>query len=122
MSRIIPIAPPQGEPETDAPASDRVVEGAPAFCSVNGYERGGVYAGVWSSSPGAWRVAYDEWEFCCVSEGVCELTADGGQTRRFTAGDAFVIEPGFRGIFRVVEAMSKKYVILSVQAAAKALG
>jgi uncharacterized cupin superfamily protein len=121
MSWIIAIASPQGEADTHAPAPDRIVADAPAFRTVNGYAKESVSAGVWSSSPVARRVAYDEREFCCVGEGVCERTAKGDQTRRFATGDAFVIEPGFRGTFRVVQAMLKTSVILSPETAAKAL-
>jgi uncharacterized cupin superfamily protein len=36
---------------------------------------------------------------------------DRGAPQRYRAGDAFVIEPGFRGVWRVIEAMRKRYVI-----------
>jgi uncharacterized cupin superfamily protein len=56
-------------------------------------------------------VAYDEWEFCHVLEGVCELTPDGGAPQRFKAGDSFVIEPGFVGVWRVLAPMKKRFVV-----------
>jgi uncharacterized cupin superfamily protein len=69
------------------------------------------FVGEWSADVGAWRVAYDEWEFCHVLEGVCELTPDGGTPQRFSAGESFVIEPGFEGVWRVIAPMRKKFVI-----------
>ena len=48
------------------------------------------------------RVNYEEWEFCRVLEGVCELTPDGGEAQRFAAGDSFVIEPRLAGAWRVI--------------------
>ena len=122
MTHLVPVAPATGPVEVSAPAPDRLATlAAPEFRAVNSYERGGVCAGVWTSTPGAWRVAYDEWEFCQVNAGVCEITPDGGAPVRYAAGAAFVIEPGFRGVFRVIEAMTKTYVILAPETAARAL-
>jgi uncharacterized cupin superfamily protein len=57
-------------------------------------------------------VRYDEWEFCHMLEGVCELVPDdGGDAKRFGAGDSFVIEPGFVGVWRVIAPMKKRFVI-----------
>jgi uncharacterized cupin superfamily protein len=60
---------------------------------------------------GAWRVNYEEWEFCHLLEGACEITPDGGEPQRFAAGDSFVIEPGFVGVWRVLAPMRKRFVI-----------
>lgn len=92
-------------------AADRIVEGAPVTETRLDYERDGTYAGEWAADVGAWRVQYDEWEFCHVLEGACELTPDGGETRRFAAGDSFVIEPGFAGVWRVIAPMRKRFVV-----------
>jgi uncharacterized cupin superfamily protein len=121
MSSVHRIAPPTSPFDPSSPAPEQVVAGAPEFGAVNAYERGGVYAGVWSSSPGAWRVFYDEWEFCQVTQGLCEITPDSGAPVRYGVGEAFVIEPGFRGVFRVIEPLTKTYVILAPNTAAKAL-
>ena len=100
-------------PREAAPvAPDRVVEGHPQAVSALDYQRGDkVFAGEWSATAGAWRVSYDEWEFCHMLEGVCELVAGDGQTLRFQAGDTFVIEPGFTGVWRVIEPMKKRFVV-----------
>ena len=98
--------------EVEPIAPEKVVEGAPVAATKHQYafeER--IFVGEWSCSAGAWRVSYTEWEFCEVLRGVCELTPDGGTPQRFEAGEAFVIEPGFVGIFRVVAPMTKRYVI-----------
>jgi uncharacterized protein len=70
-----------------------------------------VFAGEWSADVGAWRVTYDEFEFCHVLEGACELVGDDGNAQRFSAGDSFVIEAGFAGIWRVLAPMKKRFVI-----------
>jgi uncharacterized cupin superfamily protein len=100
-------------PREAAPiAADRLVEGAPHTTTALDYQRGDkLFAGEWSATVGAWRVSYDEWEFCHVLEGVCELVGDDAIARRFKAGDSFVIEPGFVGVWRVIEPMKKRFVV-----------
>lgn len=102
-----------GAVETNPIAADRVVEGAPVETTKLEYEREGkIFVGEWSATIGAWRVRYDEWEFCHMLEGVCELVPDdGGETKRFSAGESFVIEPGFVGVWRVIVPMKKRFVI-----------
>ncbi len=112
MSKLHDIAG-AGVVEREAIAADRVIEGAPIAETRVDYERDErIYAGEWSASEGAWRVSYDEWEFCHVLEGACELTPDDGPPRAYKAGDSFVIEPGFKGVWRVMQAMRKRFVIL----------
>lgn len=98
-------------PEEGRPDPSRVISGDPRFTTWNAEERDGLYAGVWEATPGAWRVVYDEWEFCHILAGVSVLTEDGGAARRLTAGDAFVIRPGFTGVWEVIETTRKEYVI-----------
>jgi uncharacterized cupin superfamily protein len=101
-----------GEETAEPIAPDRLIEGAPMTRTRIDYQQGEhVFVGEWASDIGAWRVAYDEWEYCTMLEGVCELTPDGGAPQRFAAGDSFVIEPGFAGIWRVLQPMRKTFVI-----------
>jgi uncharacterized cupin superfamily protein len=100
------------EPETGAPAPDRLLAGDPKFRTWNVEEQvGGLYAGVWESTPGKWRVQYDEWEYCRILSGVSIVTEDGGDPCRVTAGDSFIIRPGFKGVWEVVETTRKEYVV-----------
>jgi uncharacterized protein len=98
-------------PEEGRPDPSRILRGDPRFRTWNVEERDGLYAGLWEATPGAWRVVYDEWEFCHILSGVSVLTEDGGEARRLTVGDAFVIRPGFTGVWEVVETTRKEYVI-----------
>ena len=66
---------------------------------------------MWESTPGKWRISYDEWEFCHILSGVSVITEDGGEARTVKAGDAFVLRPGFKGTWEVVETTRKEYVI-----------
>ena len=100
------------EPEYAALPSDRLVAGRPKFTTWNLEERdGGLYAGVWESTPGKWRISYDEWEYCRILYGVSVITEDGGDARRVETGDSFILRPGFKGIWEVVETTRKEYVI-----------
>ncbi|MGE0743377.1 MAG: cupin domain-containing protein [Hyphomonadaceae bacterium] len=102
----------RGPPEEAPVAAERITEGSPRTVSCLDYQRDDkIFAGEWSATAGAWRVSYDEWEFCHVLEGVCELQADDGERRRFAAGDSFVVEPGFTGVWRVIEPMKKRFVV-----------
>lgn len=99
--------------ESGAPAPERIIEGVPECrtWTLNESADGKTFAGVWEATPGAWRIAYDEWEYCAILSGVSEVTRDGGETTRLKAGDHLVIEPGFTGVWRVVETTRKTFVV-----------
>lgn len=100
------------EAEAGEPAPERLISGDPKFRTWNVEEQpGGLYAGVWESTPGKWRVSYDEWEYCRILSGVSIVAEDGGAARRVIAGDSFILRPGFRGTWEVLETTRKEYVI-----------
>jgi uncharacterized cupin superfamily protein len=100
------------EPEHGAPAPDRLISGDPRFTTWNVEEaEGRLYAGVWESTPGKWRIEYDEWEFCHILFGVSVITEEDGAARIVKAGDSFVLRPGFNGTWEVLEPTRKEYVI-----------
>lgn len=100
------------QPEEGTPAPDRLIAGDPRFTTWNVEEAdGGLYAGIWEATPGKWRIVYDEWEFCHILSGVSVIAEDGGEARTVKAGDSFVLRPGFRGTWEVVETTRKEYVI-----------
>lgn len=99
-------------PEASAPAPERLIAGDPRFLTWNLEEAaGGLYAGIWQATPGKWRIEYDEWEFCQILSGSSLVSADDGESQRLNAGDSFVIRPGFRGTWEVLETTRKAYVI-----------
>lgn len=111
LSKLITLDP-SAPVEREAIAPEKVVEGAPVTETRNQYAFGDhTFVGEWSAGVGAWRISYTEWEFCEITRGLCELVPDGGEARRYGVGDAFVIEPGFVGVWRVIEPMTKRYVI-----------
>ncbi len=100
------------EPEEGAPAPDRLIAGSPVFTTWNVEEApGGIYAGVWQSTPGKWKIRYDEWEYFHILEGHSIVTEEGGQSIELRAGDRLILRPGFKGTWEVVETTRKDYVI-----------
>jgi uncharacterized protein len=99
--------------EVGAPDPSRSLRGAPQhrtwLLDESADEK--QLAGVWESTPGSWRVVYDEWEFCTILSGVSVVTPDGGAAVTLKVGDSFVIRPGFSGIWDVVETTRKSFVI-----------
>ncbi len=111
MTSFLPLAIDGIEPDENRPAADRIIAGDPVHRTWNVEERDGLYAGVWESTPGEWRVEYTEWEYCEILAGVSVLSEEGGEARRVGPGDAFLLRPGFRGTWRVEETTRKRYVI-----------
>lgn len=100
-------------PELDAPKPERLLAGDPKF-KVWNFETSkdeALFAGIWESTPGKWRVEYDEWEFCHILSGISILTEEGKSPQRLEAGNSFVIRPGFKGTWEVLETTRKEYVI-----------
>ncbi|SHI54701.1 cupin domain-containing protein [Wenxinia saemankumensis] len=100
-----------GPGEEGRPDPARVISGDPVCTTWDSEEAEGLHAGRWRATPGAWRVVYDEWEYCHILEGLSVLTEEGGARRELRPGDSVVIRPGFRGTWEVVETTVKDYVI-----------
>ena len=110
--RFVKIETEGREAEVSKPAQGRLISGDPLLATWNVEEaEGGLYAGIWEATPGKWRVEYDEWEFCHILSGVSVVTEDGGAAHTVRAGDSFVLRPGFRGTWEVVETTRKEYVV-----------
>lgn len=94
-------------------AAEHIINGDPEtrIWNMEKCENGQTLSGIWEATPGAWRVEYDKWEFCNIVSGVSILTEDGQEPRTVRTGDAFVLRPGFKGIWNVVETTRKLYVI-----------
>ena len=90
-----------GEPEIGAPATAASSRAARIRTWNVEDDRDGLYAGIWEATPGEWRIVYAEWEFFHISRAVPCSPEEGGEAGTLTAGDAFVIRPGFKGTWRV---------------------
>ncbi len=100
-----------GAMDESTPAEERLLAGAPRFHTWNVEERDGLYAGVWESTPGLWRVEYSEWEYCRILSGLSVISEEGGESHTLRAGDSFILRPGFVGTWEVIETTRKEYVI-----------
>ena len=98
-------------PETDRPPPDRLISGDPVFTTWNLEDRDGLYCGIWEATPGKWRGVYSEWEYCYIRAGVVIITEDGKDPVTYSAGDSFIVRPGWEGTWEVVETVRKDYVI-----------
>lgn len=100
-------------PEVERPDPAKVISGDPVHTTWAIEDRDGIYAGLWQSTPGKWRMFYEEWEYIRILEGVSILTDDGCAPVTLRAGDSYVIRPGFNGTWDVVETTLKDYVIIT---------
>jgi len=114
MGKIMPLflpVLPKGAPDITRPDPARLIAGDPEHRTWMTDEAEGLWCGVWQSTPGAWRVVYEEWEYFRLTQGLSILTVDGGGPVRLGPGDAYVLRPGFTGIWEVVETTTKDFVI-----------
>lgn len=111
MPAFLRLTPAAATPETTRPAPEKVISGNPVHTTWNAEERDGLFCGIWQSTPGKWRIIYEEWEYCRILEGRSVITAGDGTEYPLAPGDSFILRPGFTGIWRVLETTLKEYVI-----------
>lgn len=113
MSLIVKI---DGKPTSAAkqasPGPERLISGNPVFKTWSqDVSREHVYTGVWEATPGEHRsIKGETYEFCHILSGVIEITPEGGEPVRYSAGDSFVMKPGFVGVWKTIETVRKIYV------------
>lgn len=89
------------------------VEGTPTMKTWIEHQTddGKYLTGYWEATPGSYRVKYAVDEFIHMFEGRATLTHDGEEPRTFVAGDTFLIEAGFDGIWKTEETVRKTFAI-----------
>lgn len=82
------------------------------------FARGGVEAGVWTSTPGGWPIENrPDTEVVMIISGRATITdADGGATD-VVAGDVFVLPRGWSGRWDIIEDVEKLYVTITEEQA-----
>jgi uncharacterized cupin superfamily protein len=99
--------------EVSGVAEDRLIAGSPVHSVRNLFadSTGQFFVGIWSSTPGLWRIRYTESELCHLLEGAVRLTDSQGTSWSFSAGASFIIPAGFTGTWEVVEPARKLYAL-----------
>jgi len=98
-------------PVLDATKWQRI-GGDPHTVNLNAYVSadGSKIMGTWICTPGKFQVNYEKWEYCHFLDGYCVITPDGMAPIHLRAGDIFVVEPGMKGTWEVVETVRKYFV------------
>jgi uncharacterized protein len=85
----------------------------PAFVSPDGF----VTSGVWESEAFCKKKSHpDSMEFCYILEGRVDISDTQGNVASFGAGDAFIVEAGFDGMWESLTRVRKYFVIARCQA------
>jgi uncharacterized cupin superfamily protein len=115
IDRVLTFRAAAGTPEIDYPKPERLVRGNPRRATVNLYTdpAGALSCGIWSCETGAWNIDFAKGkdEYFHVLEGRIRITGATGLAEEFGPGDAGVIPAGFKGLFEVLEAVRKHYVV-----------
>jgi len=108
---IVKLGAPAGDPITADLDGWRVVEGKPTMQTWVQHTSadGSMLSGTWAATPGSWHATYTEYEFVHIIRGRITITPDGGAPVQVGPGDAFVVEPGFKGVWRIEEAVLKHF-------------
>lgn len=87
------------------------VEGNPSMKTWVQYSApdGSVRAGTWEATVGTYHATYSAFEFVHLIRGRIVITEDGGRPVTVTAGDAFCVEAGFKGTWRIEEPVLKHW-------------
>ncbi|MDB5553439.1 MAG: hypothetical protein JWL86_3423 [Rhizobium sp.] len=90
-----------------------VVEGAPTMktCVLHTSDDGSMISGYWEATPGTYHATYTEYEFVHIIAGKLIITPDGGTPVTLGPGDAFVVEAGFKGLWKIEETIRKHFAI-----------
>jgi uncharacterized protein len=72
---------------------------------------GSVISGTWEATPGTYHATYDAYEFVHLIEGQITITPDGGSSVTMKPGDAFTVEAGFAGTWKIEKAVRKHFCI-----------
>jgi uncharacterized cupin superfamily protein len=111
MPAVTRLGAPKGEPITDDMEGWVKVEGNPTMKTWVQHTTadGTMMSGTWEATPGTWHATFTEYEFVHLIEGRITITEDGGEPVTVGPGDAFVVEAGFKGTWRIEEPVRKHF-------------
>jgi uncharacterized cupin superfamily protein len=76
------------------------------------HSQSSIVSGIWESDAFSKKKAHpNEMEFCYLIEGLVKLTDLDGNYSEFSAGEAFIVEPGFDGIWESKVPVRKYFVL-----------
>ena len=104
--------PSQGsDPITDILDGWTVVDGQPTMKTyvLHTSADGAMVSGIWEATPGTFHAIYDGFEFVHLLAGKLIITPDGGLAVSLKAGDTFVVEPTFKGTWKIQETVRKHF-------------
>lgn len=89
----------------------KVVAGKPSMKTwiLHTSADGSMISGCWEAKPGTYHATYAAYEFVHLIRGKITITPDGGKPVSVGPGDAFVVEPGFKGTWKIKEKVFKHF-------------
>ena len=89
----------------------KVVAGKPSMKTwiLHTSADGSMISGCWEAKPGTYHATYTAYEFVHLIKGKITITPDGGMPVNVGPGDAFVVEPGFKGTWKIREKVFKHF-------------
>ena len=72
---------------------------------------GSLISGWWSATPGTYHATYLAPEFVHMIDGEVVITPDGGKPVTVKGGDAFVVEKGFVGTWKIEKEVLKHFTV-----------
>lgn len=111
MPKVTRLGPPEGEPLTEDLEGWVKVEGNPTMRTWVQHHAadGTMMSGTWEATPGTWHATYTAFEFVHLIRGRITITEDGGAPLTVGPGDAFCVEAGFKGTWRIEEPVLKHW-------------
>ena len=90
-----------------------VVEGKPTMKTAVQHTsaNGKILSGTWQATPGTYHATYTDYEFVHLIAGRIIITQDGGKSVEVGPGDAFVVDASFKGTWKIVEPVTKHFVV-----------
>lgn len=108
---VIKLGAPVPEPVREDLDGWIVIEGTPTMRTWVQHTSadGSMISGTWEATPGTYHATYAAYEFVHMIEGRITITPDGGKPVTVGPGDAFVVEPTFKGTWRIEEKVLKHF-------------
>jgi len=107
------LKPESSQPITPISDGWTVLEGEPVMWTwiEHAPKDSSMVEGTWRCTPGRLRAEYRYYEFVVMLEGLIEITPDGGDTVTVRGGDAFAVEADFKGEWRILQPVHKRFLL-----------